>query len=154
MTGVQTCALPIYLVAGTYFACDYVKSLRDNLRKTLRSKQMTMHRALEHKGLIFFSVGELERQSYAKQKWDLNHDLSKLAKPNIWLAESNTNPCLALAKAFEIASKVLSQQYDIKNTNDPGFKHRNWLRDEKTLNDIRSGLELALEFGCPPRIWS
>jgi hypothetical protein len=140
------------LMAGTFFLCDYVKVLRETLRKNLRSENITMHRALEHKGLIYFTLGELERQSYAMQKGDMNNDLAKLAKPNSWLTGSGSKPCIALAKAFEIASKVLRQQYDVK-ANVPGFKHRNWSRDEKTLDDIRVGIELALEFGSPPRIW-
>lgn len=143
------------LMAGTFFLCDYVRLLRESLRMNLRSQKKTMHRALEHKGLIYFGVGELERQSYAREKWDLNHDLSKLSRPNSWLAENNTKPRLALERAFEIVSKVLSQQYDLKKAKDEiGFKHRNWFRDEKTLDDIRSGIALALEFGVPPRIWS
>jgi hypothetical protein len=113
-----------------------------------------MHPALERKGLIYFAVGELERQNCAKQGWDLNHDLMKLVKPNNWLDDPESKPHIALSKAFEITSKVLAQQYDLKKKTDgDGFKHRNWFRDIGTLADIRSGLELALAFGSPPRIW-
>lgn len=113
-----------------------------------------MHPALERKGIIFFTVGELERMSYAKQKLDLNHDLSKLAKPNNWMTNLESDPCAALAKAFEIASKVIVQQYESREKSlGEAFKHRNWFRDASTLDDIRSGLGLALEFGTTPRIW-
>jgi hypothetical protein len=113
-----------------------------------------MHPAMERKGLVYYAIGELERQSYAKQGWSLDHDMMKLAKPNAWLSEENSDPKQALLKAFEISSKVLSQQYDAKKKNDAGFKHRNWFRDQETIRAINEGLELALEFGSPPRIWS
>jgi len=142
------------LITGTFLACDHVKRLWEEHRKSLRSKQTTMHPALERKGLVYYAVGELERQSYAKQGWSLDQDLSKLAKPNSWLSEANTAPKQALFKAFEISSKVLSQQYDAKKKNDAAFKHRNWFRDQETIRAINEGLELALEFGVPPRIWS
>jgi len=142
------------LITGTFLACDHVKRLWEEHRKSLRSKQTTLHPALERKGLVYYAVGELERQSYAKQGWSLDQDLSKLAKPNSWLSEANTAPKQALFKAFEISSKVLSQQYDAKKKNDAAFKHRNWFRDQETIRAINEGLELALEFGVPPRIWS
>ena len=142
------------LLAGTFFACGQIKTLWEEKRKILRSQQKTMHPALERKGLIYFAVGELERQNCAKQGWDLNHDLMKLVKPNNWLDDPESKPHIALSKAFEITSKVLAQQYDLKKKTDgDGFKHRNWFRDMGTLADIKSGLELALAFGSPPRIW-
>ena len=142
------------LIAGTFFACGQIKRLWEEERKILRSEKKTMHPALERKGLIYFAVGELERQNYAKQGWDLNHDLMKLAKPNSWLTDHESKPCAALSKAFEITSMVLVQQYDQKEkTEGAGFKHRNWFRDPGTLTDIKSGLELALAFGSPSRIW-
>jgi hypothetical protein len=142
------------LIAGTYFACHFVKKVWEDYRSSLRSEKKTMHPALERKGIVFFTIGELERMSYGKQKWDLNHDLSKLAKPNDWMDDEKSNPCSALKKAFEIASKVLIQQYENREKSlGEAFKHRNWFRDVATLDDIRSGLDLALEFGAPPRIW-
>ena len=140
------------LIAGVYFACSYLKTLWEENRKLLRAKQQTMHPSLERKGLIYYAVGELERLSYKKQGLDLQHDLRKLAKPNNWLPDPSSSPHLALDKAFDIASKVLIQQYESKKKS-AGFKHRNWFRDPDTLVDIRSGLELALDFGFPPRIW-
>jgi hypothetical protein len=95
----------------------------------------------------------LERQSYAKRGWSLDQDLCRLAKPNSWLTEEDTAPKQALLKAFDISSKVLIQQYESKKKNDAGFKHRNWFRDQDTTRAINEGLELALEFGDPPRIW-
>jgi hypothetical protein len=141
------------LNAGTFLACNQVKTLWEVHRKSLRSKQLTMHPALERKGLIYYAVGELERQAYAKQGWNLDQDLSKLAKPNAWLHEQGTQPQLAILKAFEIVSKVLTQQYDAKKKNDLTFKHRNWFRDRETILAVDSGLDMALEFGFPPRIW-
>jgi hypothetical protein len=141
------------LITGTYLACNYIKGVWEEYRKTLRSRQATMHPALERKGLVYYAVGELERQSYAKRGWSLDQDLRRLAKPNSWLPEENTAPKQALLKAFDISSKVLTQQYDAKKKNDAGFKHRNWFRDLETTRAINDGLELALEFGDPPRIW-
>jgi hypothetical protein len=69
------------------------------------------------------------------------------------LADSGSKPSAALSKAFEVGSMVLTQQYDLKKRTDVGFKHRNWFRDAGTLADIKAGLELALAFGSPPRIW-
>jgi hypothetical protein len=142
------------LIAGTYFACSHIKTVWEDLKKKLRSNLGTMHPALERKGLIYFTVGEMERRSYDQENWDLNYDLSKLAKPNNWLVDTKSSQCLALAKAFDIASKILTQQYDARMKSDPSFKHRNWFREGRTLDDIRSGLDMALEFGHPPRIWS
>jgi hypothetical protein len=141
------------LIAGTYLACDYVKQLWEELRKSLRNEKKTMHPALERKGLVFFAVGELLRLTYAQEDWELDHDLSKLAKPNDWLAGSVGNQRKAFAKSFEIASMVLKQRYDNKKDSDAGFKHRNWFRDEETLKEIRKGLEMALVFGHAPKIW-
>lgn len=142
------------LITGTFLACDYVKELWEEFRKSLRSKQAIMHPALERKGLIYYAIGELERQNYTKQGWSLNHDLSKLAKPNAWLSEADSAPKQALLKAFDISSRVLTQQYDVKKKSDPGFKHRNWFRDQETIRAVNEGLELALEFGVPPRLWA
>jgi hypothetical protein len=130
-----------------------VKQLWELRRKTLRLEKKTMHPALERKGLIFFTVAELQRHAYAKQRVNLDHDLAKLSKPNNWLADSSSKPKLALASCFEIASKILTQQYDAKKKNDLAFKHRNWFRDAGTLDDVRSGVDLALEFGSLPKIW-
>jgi hypothetical protein len=140
------------VLAGTFLACDYVKALWEKHRKELRAQDKTMHPALERKNLIYFAIGELLRESYSRQKEDLNHDIAKLAKPNDWLADANSKPSAALRKAFDISGKVLRQQYDNKKTN-PDFKHRNWFRDSATLSDIRNGLDIALEFGLPPRLW-
>lgn len=140
------------LLSGTFFACDFVKSLWEEHRKSLRLKKETMHPALERKGLVYFAIGEVARQAYRKQSWDLDHDLRKLANPNGWLQDEPTAPKRALATAFDVASKVLTQRYDIAKKN-PSFKHRNWFRDQETLRDIREGVDLALVFGTPPRIW-
>ena len=141
------------LIAGTFFACDYVKSLWEEFRKALRIQKQSMHPALERKGLLYFTVGELERLSYSKQHLDLNGALAKLAKPNNWLNGENSGPQIALSKAFDLARRVLIQSYELKQKSDPSFKHRNWFRDPDTLKDIRSGLGMALEFGEPPTLW-
>jgi hypothetical protein len=140
------------LIAGVYFACSYLKDNWEQQRKALRLKKETMHPSLERKGLIYFAVAELQRMSYMKQGFDLEHDLRKLAKPNDWWPDASSLPRVALDAAFSIASKVLVQQYDLKKKS-LGFKHRNWFRDSNTLTDIRSGLEFPLDFGFPPRIW-
>jgi hypothetical protein len=141
------------LIAGTFLACTYVKSVWEEERKELRSSKKSMHRALERKGLLYFTVGELERQSYAKNSWDLNHDLMKLAKPNGWLVNPTSIPCGSLRKAYEVASMVLTQQYDLRVKSEPGFKHRNWFRDPQTKVDIEKAIALALAFGTQPRLW-
>jgi hypothetical protein len=142
------------LTAGTFLACSFVKGLWEETRKELRLKKEAMHPALERKGLIYFAIGELERQSYAKQKWDLDSDLAKLSKPNNWLNTRKSIPCVALNKAFDIACKILIQQYEnSKAAQGTAFKHRNWFRNEQTLVQIRTGLDLLLELANPPRIW-
>lgn len=140
------------LLAGTYIACNYVKELWEALRKSKRSQGVNLHPSLERKGLVFYAVGELERLSYLRQGFDVESDLRKLAKPNTWLAEDDTAPKKALSKAFDIAIKVLAREYDQKKANDTNFKHRNWFRDENTLASVKASLELALEFGFPPRL--
>ncbi len=102
------------LLAGTYLACNYVKKLWEDTRKSLRQAEKTMHPALERKGLIYFAVGELERQSYAKQAWNLEHDLQKLAKPNNWLGKPDSPPAPRLPK-----HSTLHQRFLFKNTTMP-----------------------------------
>ena len=140
------------LLSGTYLACNYVKELRDSLRNSLRKEKETMHRSLEHKGVIYYAIGELLRESYKKQNTNLDHDLSRLAKPNAWLVDVNSNAVLALQKIFEIARAVLEQQYDLR-AKAPSFKHRNWSRDEETLKDIQAGIKMSLVYGNPPLLW-
>jgi hypothetical protein len=142
------------LYTGIFLACDVVKGFWEDLRKERRSQNLNLHPALERKGLIYFAVGELERLSYSQQKLNINQDLVKLAKPNEWLSAKQNVTKIALAKAFELSTKVLCQQYDQKKENDPNFKHRNWFRDPETLQKVKSGLELAMIFGYPPRLWS
>jgi hypothetical protein len=142
------------LICGTYLACDYVKCRWEELRKSLRVSKTAMHPALERKGLIYYAIGELERKGYLKEGWNLDHDLAKLAKPNAWLAEVGSPLQLALHRAFENSSRVLTQQYDSAKRKSIGFKHRNWFRDQETLQSISEGLELALEFGIAPRVWA
>lgn len=142
------------LIAGTYFACDFVRRLWEEKRRQLREQKLTMHPACERKGLIYYAVGELERQNYTKQGSSLDHDLRKLAKPNPWMSNSASQPQTSLRSAFEISMKVLIQQYDARKKGDPNFKHRNWFRDPDTATAIHEGIGLALEFGQPPRLWS
>lgn len=139
-------------IAGTYFMCNYIKSLWESERRQLRQDKQSMHPALERKGLLYFTVGELERQNYTAQGWDLDHDIRKLAKPNDWLSGGSSDPAQGIQKAFEIARKVLIQRYNAKSKIE-GFKHRNWFRDPDTLGDVREGLSLALELGTPPKLW-
>jgi hypothetical protein len=141
------------ILAGTFFACDFVKELWEALRKSKRSQGLNLHPALERKGLVYFAIGELERLSYLRQGWALDHELAKLAKPNDWRATEQSKPKAALAKAFELVAVVLSQQYDQKKENDPNFKHRNWFRDPETLQRVKTGIELAMVFGFPPKLW-
>ena len=49
---------------------------------------------------------------------------------------------------------ILKQQYDVRKKSDPGFKHRNWFREDRTLDDIRSGVDMALALGQLPKFWS
>lgn len=140
------------LIAGVYFACAYLKESWEKQRKALRLKKETMHPSLERKGLIYFAVGELQRMSYKKDGINLESDLRKLAKPNIWWPDPSSSPRVALETAFDIASKVLIRQYDAKKKS-PEFKHRNWFRDPDTLAEISSGMEFPLAFGSPPRFW-
>jgi hypothetical protein len=142
------------LIVGTYFACDYIKKLWEAHRKSLRSRQITMHPSLERKGMLFYAIAELERQNYAKRGLSLDADLIRLAKPNAWLVEVDSPPKIALNKAFEISTKVLVQQYESRKKSDAAFKHRNWFRTSDTLASINEGLELALDFGLPARIWN
>jgi hypothetical protein len=58
--------------------------------------------------------------------------------------------------AYERSLWILQQNPE----NEPGlapraanFKHRNWFRDPETLQKVKSGLELAMIFGYPPRLW-
>jgi hypothetical protein len=140
------------LIAGTYFACAYLKQLWEEKRSSLRATGESMHPSLERKGLIYFAFGELERMSYKRQGVDFDHDLRRLAKPNNWLPpKAPDGSKAALKKAFDLASQVLVQQYEAKKKI-AGFKHRNWFRDPETLADIRSGLEMPLVFGYPPRV--
>jgi hypothetical protein len=140
------------LVAGTFFACDYIKEIWETKRKELRVAKSAMHPALERKGLVFFTTGELLRQNYAKQGWILDSDVSKLVKINSWLGLGENSTKQTLCQYFDIASKVLTQRYDLKRQSDEKFKHRNWFRDQETLSSIRDGLELALAFGKLPRL--
>lgn len=77
----------------------------------------------------------------------------KFARPKAWLSEEDSPPTQALHKAFEVASKVLSQQYDGRK-NDTVFEYRNEFWDQETLKAINEGLRLALEFGLSVRVWS
>lgn len=138
------------LVAGTFFVCDQLKKIWEEYRRSLRASQMTMHPALERKGLVYFAVAELERQSCKKQNIDLDHDLRKLSKSGSWLPDENSTVHQSLVKAFEISAKVLAQRYDAAKKTSPAFKHRNWFRDQDTLSAIKEGLELALDFGVSP----
>ena len=140
------------LMAGTFFACDYTKGLWETHRKDHSKRGEVIHPSLERKGLIYFTVGELERQSYTQEGLDLDKDLRKLAKPNLWLADESSDPRKSLDKGFQIATKVLRQAYDSAQKS-AAFKHRNWFRDEQTLESIRAGIRLALDFGSPPRLW-
>ncbi|HEY5330785.1 MAG TPA: AIPR family protein [Acidobacteriaceae bacterium] len=140
------------LIAGTYFACDFLKGLWEAHRKALRSSGQSMHPALERKGLVYSTVGELLRLNYAAAGWSLEPDLRRLSKPNDWLKDPNSVSRASLLKAFELATKVMVNVYDASRKS-PAFKHRNWFRTSSTLTDIRSGLDIAMSYGTLPRIW-
>jgi hypothetical protein len=140
------------LMAGEYFVCDQVKLLWEARRTELREQKSTMHPSLERKGLVFFTVAEFLRQNYSQNGWPLDDDLRKLVKVNLWMKEPKSEVKVVAAKLFDVASKVLRQQYETKKASEVNFKHRNWFRDPKTLESVSSGVELALQFGPLPRL--
>ncbi len=128
------------LAAGTYFMCHAVEGLWKDMRELDSTPG-----GLERRWPVYFAVGELLRQVYARTGKPLEDDLRFLANPNKWM-NSPSNPIKAAVKeVFELASTALEQSYR-KASGDTDFKHRNWFRSEDTLKAVKEELSVIPKY--------
>jgi hypothetical protein len=121
-------------LAGIWFICEYVK----DLWRVDSAKEGAP--ALERRWMVFFAVGESLRIMYGLQKRNYTADVQRLGGP-WWTNKSPIpNPTQEIIKRHtELAFKALRKAYDLSSkTKD--FRHRNWFRQESTLEEIRSNL--------------
>jgi hypothetical protein len=69
------------LLAGTYFACEEVRSLWEEEKRKLQANDEPLHPALERRWMVYYTVGELLRLSYKANEEELNEDLRRLSRP-------------------------------------------------------------------------
>jgi hypothetical protein len=128
-------------LAGIWFLCEYVKQLWKERRIDAPTE------ALERRWMVYFAVGESIRMVYRHQGRDMVADLMHLADPR-WKEGSETKyeHQRAVTKAHtEAAFQAMKKAYENARKLE-NFAHRNWFRDDSTLNDIRSELESFVVF--------
>jgi hypothetical protein len=126
------------LLAGTYFLCEEIRSLWEEEKQRARAKDENLNPALERRWMVYYTMGELLRLSYRSEEDALDSDIRKLSRPQ-WLDQADNPAKACLLELFEIAKVSLIQTYDA-SAKAENFRHRNWFRNETTLNDIRSTL--------------
>ena len=126
------------LLAGTYFACEEIRSLWEDEKKKLQANDDSLHPGLERRWMVYYTVAELLRLSYTGDEGGLGDDIRKLSKPQ-WLDESENDSKACLIELYSIATSALRQTYDI-DARSEDFRHRNWFRSEGTLAQIRGTL--------------
>jgi len=127
------------LLAGTYFACEEIRSLWEEEKRKLQGNDEPLHLALERRWMVYYTVGELLRLSYKENEEELDEDLRRLSRPH-WLDESENEGKACLTELYGMATSALRQTYDIDARATENFRHRNWFRSESTLAQIRSTL--------------
>jgi hypothetical protein len=128
------------LAAGTYFMCHAVEGLWKDMRELDSTPG-----GLERRWPVYFAVGELLRQVYARAGKSLEDDLRFLANPNKWMNSPSSPIKAAVKEVFDLASTALEQSYK-KASGDPDFKHRNWFRSEDTLRSVRDELSVIPKY--------
>jgi hypothetical protein len=132
------------LLAGTYFVCEEIYRLWSE-RRELDNAQGVNNAGLERRWTLYYAVGELLRLIYVHRKADLDTDLRRLSKPNIWLQGSGDNAKVAIAELFKLASLAVKKAYN-QASKDKDFRHRNWFRDSNSLTDIKTELDVIPEY--------
>ncbi len=127
------------LLAGTYFACEEIRSLWEEEKQKFQAEDEALHLALERRWMVYYTVGELLRLSYKGKPDEMDDDLRRLSKPQ-WLDDSENDSKLCLTELYGIATSVLRQTYDIDARATENFRHRNWFRSDVTLAQIRNTL--------------
>ena len=126
------------LLAGTFFACEEIRSLWEEEKKDLQANDESLHPGLERRWMVYYAVGELLRLSYRNQSGEMDDDLRRLSKPQ-WLDEPDNNVRASLTELYTIATSALRQTYD-NDARSETFRHRNWFRSEGTLKQVQSTL--------------
>ena len=131
-------------LAGIYFLCHEVESLWKATRQS-EGDEEAISPALERRWIVFYSVGELLRMIYSARHLDLDADLRFLGKPNKWMTVKDSSTYSAVEELLSLASTAVVQAYN-KVSDHPDFKHRNWFRNDKTLQDIRAELKVIPKY--------
>jgi len=97
--------------------------------------------------MIFFAVGKSLRIVYQQLGRDLKQDISKLSNPQ-WLESKDSKAehfTTVIGQHFELSVRTLKKVYE-QAKKEAGFVHRNWFRDQATLNSIDKELESVSMF--------
>lgn len=132
------------LLVGTYFVCEDIYRLWSEKRES-DNAQGVNNPGLERRWTVYYAVGELLRLIYVQRKADLDADVRKLSKPNIWIHESGANAKTAIAELFKLSSLAVKKAYN-QAAKDKDFRHRNWFRDPNSLTDIKAELDVIPEY--------
>jgi hypothetical protein len=133
-------------MAGTFFLCEEIAALW-KARREKDDEQGKQSPGLERRWVIFFSVGELLRMIYQENPLDLQADIRRLSKPS-WMDTSGHPAKRALAEIFKLVSAAVTKAYS-QASKAPEFRHRNWFRNQETLNAIREELAVIPEYRNP-----
>jgi hypothetical protein len=128
-------------LAGIWFLCEYVNHLWKECRSTDPAE------ALERRWMVYFTVGESIRMVYKHQGRDTIADLMHLADPR-WKdgSDAKCEHQRAVTKAHtDAAFKAMKKAYENARKLE-NFAHRNWFRDDSTLDEIRSELDSFVGF--------
>ena len=121
-------------LAGIWFICEYAKDVWKEENKRVP------HEALERRWMVFFAVGESLRLLYETLGHILMVDIRKRGDSS-WNARARDDNAIkkVIGRHCDLAFRGLRKAYDASRGL-PNFNHRNWFRNPKTLDDIKSHL--------------
>jgi hypothetical protein len=124
------------VLCGVWFVCESVRRIWKE-EKERRSKEEASGLALERRYMVYFAVGELLRLIYEYNGESLISDLRKLANPR-W-TEKDGEEKSAISEVTDLAFTGLIKAYETASRPED-FRHRNWFRDRKFMDGIKSEL--------------
>jgi hypothetical protein len=122
-------------LCGIWFVCEQIKILWKQEKE--RSNEGNAGLALERRYMVYYAVGELLRMIYADNHLNLEDDLRKLGRPK-WTERDGPEKAV-IRELTKLAFSGLIKAYETAS-NSAEFRHRNWFRDRKYLDGIRSDL--------------
>jgi hypothetical protein len=125
------------VLSGIWFVCESIRQIWKE-EKERRPKDQVSGLALERRYMVYYAVGELLRMIYEFKGASLDFDLRKLANPR-WTEKDGVEKSV-IREVTDLAFTGLVKAYETAS-HEQDFRHRNWFRDRKYMEGVRSDLK-------------